>query len=289
MYEAKPDRWINEQLALRLGIEHNPSTLSAMEIMKRRWATAEMPEGYERIDPEASLPGFEELIEAGNFQLPVPKEKTMIQAALIRPGEFDTDTGRINFYSPYFAERGRAVLKTVRAQYVRPREGREDAMGGGKRGAKGTVYPLQFITPHVTNRALTSYGNVPMTDEQNPHAAVMHPDDAAARGIRDGDAVYVFNDCGCIKLPASITRRMLPGVVSIGQGAMYRPSLKEVYEAFFDADGDGKPESHLTPVDVGACVNTITEDINSGVLDPYFCGLGLNAGGSLCEVSKTKP
>ncbi|MDR1245905.1 MAG: molybdopterin-dependent oxidoreductase [Clostridiales Family XIII bacterium] len=289
MYETKSDRQINEQLSSRLGIEYNPNILGAREIMKRQWETAEMPEGYDLIDPEARLPDFEEIIKTGNFQLPVPKEKTLVQTALMNPGEFDTDTGRINFYSPYYAERGRAVLKTVRAQYVRSREGCEDALEGGRRGAKGIVYPLQFITPHVTGRALTSYGNIPLLDEQNLHAVSMHPDDAAARDIRDGDVVYVFNDCGCIKLPASLSIRVLPGVVSIGQGAAYRPSLKEVYEAFFDTDNDGKPESHWTPVDVGACVNTITEDVNSGVLDPYFCGLGLNAGGALCEVSKTKP
>jgi anaerobic dimethyl sulfoxide reductase subunit A len=288
LYEAKPDRRINEQLALRLGIAYRPQTEADSEIMRRQWETAEMPEGYEEIDPEARLPRFDEIMETGNFQLPVPKEKTVIQAAGIKPGEFDTDTGRINFYSPYFAERGRTVLKAVRAQYVRPREGREDVLEGGKPGAKGIVYALQFVTPHVNTRALSTYGNVPMLDEQNPHAVTLHPDDAAARGIGDGDTVYVFNDCGCIKLPASLSRRIPPGVVSIGQGATYRPSTEEVYEAFFDADGDGEPERHLTPVDVGACVNTISDDINSGVLDPYFCGIGLHAGG-LCEVSATKP
>jgi anaerobic dimethyl sulfoxide reductase subunit A len=289
MYEAKPDRWINEQLALRLGIEYKPKSEDDLSIMRRQWETAELPAGYDAIDPEARLPSFEEILATGNFQLPVPKEHSLIQTARIKPGEFDTDTGRINFYSPYFAERGRAVLKAVRAQYVRSREGCEDALAGGKRGAKGIVYPLQFITPHVSNRALSTFGNIPMAAEQKPHTVSMHADDAAVRNIRDGDVVYVFNDCGCIKLPASITRRILPGIVSIGQGATYRPSSKERYEAFFDADNDGKPEPHQTPVDVGACVNTLTEDINSGILDPYFCGLGLNAGGALCEVSKTKP
>ncbi len=289
MYESKPDWWINEQLAERLGIKYEPRTLSDIEIMKRQWETAEIPEEYKKeINPEAKLPSFEEMMEKGNFQLPVPKDKTYIQAARIKPGEFDTDTGRINFYSPYFAERDRAVLKAVRAQYVRPAEGYEDVLEG-KPGAKGIVYPLQFITPHATNRALSNYGNVPVLDELKPHAIWMHPDDAAAREISDGDKVYVFNDYGCMKLPAAITRRVLPGVVSLAQGAVWRPSTKESYVAFFDADNDGKPEPHIVPVDVGGNPNSITNDINSGVLDPYFVGLGLNAGGARCEISKGNP
>jgi anaerobic dimethyl sulfoxide reductase subunit A len=258
--------------------------------MQQQWEKAVMPKGYEEINPQAKLPSFEKIVELGNFQLPVPKEKTLIQTAQIKPGEFDTDTGKINFYSPYYAERGRAVLKSTRAQYVRAYEGYEDVLDcGGKQGVKGITYPLQFITPHVAHRALTTYGNVPVIGEQKPHAIELHPEDADPRGINNGDMVYVFNDYGCIKLPAAVTRRILPGVVSIGQGAAYRPSTRETYKAFFDADNDGEPELHIVPVDVGGCTNSITSDMNSGVLDPFICGLGLNAGGALCEVSKVKP
>jgi anaerobic dimethyl sulfoxide reductase subunit A len=153
----------------------------------------------------------------------------------------------------------------------------------------GRQYSLQLITPHVPNRALTTYGNLPLLDEQMPHAAEIHPDDALPRGIADGDAIYVFNDHGCIRLAAALTHRLPPGVVAIGQGVAYRPSLEETCEAYFDADGDGMPELHTVPVDIGGCVNTITADINAGVLDPFLNGLGLAANGILCEISKAKP
>lgn len=289
MYEAKPDRWINEQLADRLSIKHYKNTKSDYEIMKEQWESASIQEEYKNIDPNVKLPDFEEFIKNANFQLPVPKDKTVIQLASIKPGEYDTDTGRINFYSPYLAERGRVVLGAARAQYVRPAEGYEDVLEGGKKGNKGIYYPLQFITPHVGNRTLTTYSNMPVLSEQKPHAVEINPEDAEPRSIKDGDIVYVFNDYGCIKIPAAVTRRIIPGVVSIPQGAPYRPSTNETYEACFDADNDGKPEKITFPVDVGGCTNTITCDLNSGVLDPFFCGLGLNAGGAFCEVSKTKP
>lgn len=290
MYEAKRDSWINEQLALRLGLDYGKRELTDRQIMEEQWSKASIPDEYKEINPEAKLPSFEEILETANLQLSVPKEKTLIQTATIKPGEFDTDTGRINFYSPLYAERNRVVLKAARAQYVKPEEGFEDILkNGGKIGEKGIKYTLQFITPHAAKRALSTYGNVPVIGEQFPQVVEMHPSDAQARGIKDGSIVYVFNDYGCIKLPVMITKRILPGVVSIAMGACYRPSTTETYEAWFDADNDGIPEKHVGPVDVGGCTNTITADLNSGVLDPFFCGLGLNAGGALCEISMEKP
>lgn len=290
MYEAKPDRWINEQIASRLGLDYLKCDLTDKEIMEEQWNKAVFPEEYKEINQAAKLPGFEEILETADLQLPVPKEKTLIQLASITPGEFDTDTGRVNFYSPYYAERGRAVLKATRAQYVKPCEGYEDILeNGGKAGAKGIKYTLQFITPHAAQRALSTYGNVPVIAEQRPQSVEMHHADAVLRGISNGDMVYIFNDYGCIKLPVMLTNRILPGIVSIPMGACYRPSTTETYEAWFDADNDGKPEIHVGPVDVGGCTNTITGDLNSGVLDPFLNGMGLNAGGALCEISLEKP
>jgi anaerobic dimethyl sulfoxide reductase subunit A len=289
LYEAKPDWWINEQIAARLGLEFKPRTETDLEIMEKQWQAASIPENYKVINPGIQLPSFDQILEKGNFQLPVPPEQSLIHTALIMPGEFDTDTGLINFYSPFYATRARAVLQTYRAQYVRPVEGYEDVLEGGRRGLGGQTYALQFITPHVAHRALTTYNSVPVLNEQKPHAVEMHPDDAAVRGINDGDTVYVFNDFGCIRISARLTVRILPGVVSIGQGMSYRPSLTETYEAFFDTNNDGIPERHVVPVDIGGCTNSITGDFNSGILDPFFCGLGLNAGGALCEISKENP
>ncbi len=291
MYEAKPDWWINEQIGRRLGLDFGRQGLTDKEIMKQQWNTASIPDLYKEIQPSVKLPGFEEILDSANFQLPVPPEKTFIHAASIEPGEFYTETGMINFYSPFLAERKRAVLNVSKAQYVRASEGYEEILeNGGKLGQKGVKYTLQFITPHVSQRAHTTFDNVPVLKEQFPHSVQIHPDDAAARDILDGEMVYVFNDVGCIKLPARLTRRIIPGVVAIGQGAWYRPSTSETFEAWLPIDGDGKPERHEVPVDVGGCVNTITKDVNSGILDPFSPdSAGMNAGGALCEITKIKP
>ena len=49
----------------------------------------------------------------------------------------------------------------------------------------------------------------------------IHPDDAAARGITDGQLVRVFNDRGSYRCKASVGERARPGVVN-GLGVWWR-------------------------------------------------------------------
>jgi anaerobic dimethyl sulfoxide reductase subunit A len=289
-YEIRPDWWINEQIADRLGVNYPHKTLTDRQAMQKQWELAVIPPDYKNVDPAITLPGFAEMIEKADFQLPVPPDKTVVQLQNVQPGEYDTDTGKINFYSPYFAERGRSVLKENAPRHIEYPAGYEEAaVCGGIGAAKGLKYTLQFVSPHLPQRAHTTFDNVPLLKELLPHAVEIHPQDAAARQIRHGDQVYVFNDYGCLKLPAVLTSRIMPGVVSIGQGTWYRPSHSETYEAWFDTDYDGVAEKHVVAVDEGGCVNSITPDLNSGVLDPFCDGLGMNANGAFCEISLSKP
>ena len=61
---------------------------------------------------------------------------------------------------------------------------------------------------------------------------------------RDGDEIFVFNDRGKVAIKAMVTERIIPGVVSIFEGAWYNP----------DKNG----------IDRGACANTLTKDAYSG-------------------------
>jgi anaerobic selenocysteine-containing dehydrogenase len=47
---------------------------------------------------------------------------------------------------------------------------------------------------------------------------MMHPDDAAARGLADGATARVASEAGAIELPVEITDTMMPGVVSVPHG-----------------------------------------------------------------------
>ena len=48
--------------------------------------------------------------------------------------------------------------------------------------------------------------------------ALLHPDDAAARGLEDGDVVRVSSAVGAIEVPLEVSDEMRPGVVSIPHG-----------------------------------------------------------------------
>lgn len=103
--------------------------------------------------------------------------------------------------------------------------------------------PLQLLTPHHKARANSCLHANPWLRELEAHAAWIHPCDAAARGIAQGDRIEILSDQGTIALPAKVTERIAPGVVCVYQGTWYRPS----------PDG----------VDQGACANTLTEHVTT--------------------------
>ena len=76
-----------------------------------------------------------------------------------------------------------------------------------------------------------------MSQELHPQMLWINPIDAKERGIENGDTIHVFNDRGTVQTEARVTPRIVPGTVSLPQGAWYKPNK------------DG--------VDEGGCVNTL--------------------------------
>ena len=81
-------------------------------------------------------------------------------------------------------------------------------------------YPLRLLTPHSKWRIHSSFGNNPWMEEIHggKPPVLMHPDDAAARGIDDGDAVEVVNTRGRIVAWAHITDAAKTGSVTVHEG-----------------------------------------------------------------------
>jgi len=103
---------------------------------------------------------------------------------------------------------------------------------------KEALYPLQLVGHHFKQRTHSSYGNNEWLKEVSPQALWINPLDANSRGIAHGDLVCVFNDIGKTRVRAKVTPRIMPGVLSLPQGAWYKPNR------------DG--------IDQGGCINTLT-------------------------------
>src|SRR5438309_7803261 len=94
----------------------------------------------------------------------------------------------------------------------------------GKYGARlprwkelASTYPLTLISPASDQRITSTFGGLHVGD--GPPPLEMHPDDARARGLRDGARVRVWNDLGEVRLPLRITEVIPRGVVCSLKGA----------------------------------------------------------------------
>ncbi len=139
------------------------------------------------------------LSEAGWMRLAVPE-----RFAPFAEGGFPTPSGKCEFYSETAARLGYDPLP----DYTPPRE---NVRSAPQLAAK---YPLAFISPPCRNFLNSSFANLPfaLAAEKEPRLDI-HPDDARARGIADGERVRVFNDRGSFTVKAAVTTRARPGVV----------------------------------------------------------------------------
>jgi len=75
-------------------------------------------------------------------------------------------------------------------------------------------YPLELISLKSAEGLNSSFGHWPEVDRATS-VARLNPQDAAARSVRDGDPVRLFNDRGSCVLTASIDANLQPGVVAV--------------------------------------------------------------------------
>lgn len=86
--------------------------------------------------------------------------------------------------------------------------------------------------------------------------ARIHPDDAAARGISDGDTIRIFNARGACLAAARVTTDVMPGVLHLPTGAWYDPA----------------PGNAPNPLCVHGNPNVLTRDIGTSRLAQGCCG-----------------
>ncbi|HSC22709.1 MAG TPA: molybdopterin oxidoreductase family protein [Casimicrobiaceae bacterium] len=188
--EALPNTEVFRRLAARMGFDDDCFRDSDDELARQAYRAGDL-HGID-VDWEAlKVAGFRRLAVARPF-------------APFAHGRFPTPSGKCEFWSESLAARGEDPLPA----YVPPREARSS------NAALAARYPLAFISPPARNFLNSSFANLSRhaDDERRPHL-VIHPDDAAARGIASGDPVRIFNDRGSLLAIARVSDRARRGLV----------------------------------------------------------------------------
>ena len=175
---------------------------------------------------------FEAFRAHGLARLPAPEEAVAFAREVRDPDRhpFSTSSGRIEIYSTSIAANpdvyGLGAIPAI-PTYIHPYD--DDPR-----------HPLLMVTPKSRARTHSIHDNQEVLARADRQDVWIHPDEAAARGIADGERVRVFNDRGATILPARVTDRIARGVVSIKEGAWFTP----------DAVGQ----------DTRGCANVLTAD-----------------------------
>jgi anaerobic dimethyl sulfoxide reductase subunit A len=224
MFECRGIYEICSEIAKRLGVEQEFTEGRTQEEWLR-WMYAAAQENL------PALPDYDTMKQMGIFKQnntgePGVAYKTFREDPIANP--LGTPSGLIEIFSPRLDEISKTwelpageVISGL-PMYVPTWEMPSDPLV--------ETYPLQMIGHHYKQRTHSTYGNVAWLKEAAPQNVWINALDAETRGIKQGDMIRVFNDRGELVLPAKFTTRIMPGVISVPQGAWYAPNAAGVDE-----------------------------------------------------------
>ena len=144
---------------------------------------------------------FNALLDKGFATLTLPD-------APFADGQFPTPSGKCEFFSARLQAQGL--------------DGLPDHVPNFEAAGTSNEFPLAMISPPARNFLNSSFVNVKsLRDIEGEPVLEMHALDAAARGIKTGDVVKVFNPRGEYLVKAEVSERARPGVVN-GMGIWWR-------------------------------------------------------------------
>lgn len=115
--------------------------------------------------------------------------------------EFRTPSGRLEFHSEDLARQGVPPLPDWQPDPDEPQDG---------------GFPLRLLTAPGYFLSHTAFSGVSfLREREGKPSCVLHPQEAAARGLRDGQAVRLFNHRGAVGLTLRVRDEVQPGVVLV--------------------------------------------------------------------------
>ena len=215
--EARNDHDIFTALAGRLGVvEAFTEGRDEREWMRHLYDVARQQAARKKIE----LPDFEDFWQHGYAESPVPERPFIVFEAFRNDPDdnpLQTPSGKIEIYSETIAGFGYDDCPG-HPTWLEPAE-----WLGGEVAAR---YPLHMISNQPRTRLHAQMDHGPVSRESKISArepVAINPDDAAARGISDGDVVRIFNDRGAVLAGAVLSDGVRAGVIRLSTGAWYDP------------------------------------------------------------------
>jgi anaerobic selenocysteine-containing dehydrogenase len=193
--ESLPNSEIFRRLAARMGMSDEGFADSDVDLIRQALDTRH---------PAFQGISLERLLAEGYARLSVPQPF----APFANPDRFNTPSGKIQFFAPALSAIGVDPLPT----YIPPAEA-DAAFGGGE-----AEFPLTLLSPPEHQFLNSTFANLPRASAAaGDTPLLLHPHDAAARGVASGDGVRVRNGRGEFYAIARVTEEVRPGVaVSYG-------------------------------------------------------------------------
>ena len=186
--EAKPNTEIFRQLAAGMGFDDPCFSDSDDDLAAQ---------AFDATHPHAIHFHWPRLKQDGWMKLSVPD-------APFAQGGFPTPSGKCEFYSEQMKKDGLDPLPAYLPPYESPASAPELAK----------KYPLAMISPPQRNFLNTTFVNVKsLRDTEGEPYLEIHPEDAGARSVADGDMVRIFNDRGSMVAKAHVTPNARQGLV----------------------------------------------------------------------------
>ncbi len=170
-------------------------------------------------DAGIDIPDYDQFRDAGWFKLDAPPEPTvMLSDFRSNPESYPltTPSGKIEIYSETVANFGYEDCPG-HPTWLEPYEW----LGNAEKR-----YPLHLITNQPVNKlhSQLDHGSHSIASKVAGREPLsIHPNDAASRGLTDGDVVRLFNDRGACLGGVKVDDSLRPGVVQMSTGAWYDP------------------------------------------------------------------
>jgi anaerobic dimethyl sulfoxide reductase subunit A len=210
LYESKSHLEIASGIAQAIGInDYNDKT-------EEEWVKG-IVEGYREVFAKDKKDSdYETLKKKAIYKFPTDEPYIAFNKQIEDPQNhsFLTPSGKIEIYSQQLHKMSNPKIPPI-PKYSEQWESHRDPLT--------KKYPLQLITPHFRRRCHSTFDNIPWLKEVEPQQLWMNSIDAQVRGINNGAMIRIFNDRGEMIITAKVTERIVPGVVSLGQGAWYNP------------------------------------------------------------------